>query len=470
MEVILEYETNYIDSIKAKALKKKTFENLATVCSFLGCMLGFYIATGIPFHKIAPEFECEADGIFQTCSQNKYCFTEDSKRRFSVSTVNWTSQYGLICDHRTGMDAIIAAYFIGSFLYNIVFGFIQDKFGRTRSMLFSTASMLFLMILALFANSFYQIVIFVFLLQFVNGLRVIFLIYLKEVMSDEGYNIAVGLGNSSFPVVALLQIVLISLTGNWIIVHWIMIISLVLTLIMLITVCPESPDFLLNVNDPAGARRSIVHISIINGTFDDIADDLNGFDSKIEMVSLSKINNILLKDIFSVVWRCRKIRNQFILNSFLLGYVRLICNGIMMTVDGLSDNIFWVTFAMVVSDFLGCSLSGPIMNKMSGRTTMLGGFLILALLFLGTWVFIGTQYVVVCPTLLLFVICVIITPTFAYCLSSIDKQYSSTLFNYSFAFSQLIGTLTPLLLDNPHKYIYHSFLCVFLFFYMRNKL
>ena len=112
------------------------------------------------------------------------------------------------------MDAIIAAYFIGSFLYNIVFIFIQDKFSRTRSMLFSTISMLFLMTFALFTNSFYQIIIFVFLYQFVNDLRVIFVIYLEEVMSDEGYNVTVSLGNSSFPVVAQFQIVLIRLTGN----------------------------------------------------------------------------------------------------------------------------------------------------------------------------------------------------------------------------------------------------------------
>ena len=79
------------------------------------------------------------------------------------------------------------------------------------------------MTLALFVNSFYQVVIFVFVYQFVYGLRVIFLIYLKKIISDERYNVAVGLGNSSFPVVAVLQIVLISWTGNWIIVQKIII-------------------------------------------------------------------------------------------------------------------------------------------------------------------------------------------------------------------------------------------------------
>ena len=100
------------------------------------------------------------------------------------------------------MGAIIITYLMYSFL-NIVFvGFIQDKFSRTRSMLLSMTSMLFPMILALFANSFYQIVIFVFLHHFVLvlDLRFTFLIYLKEVISDEGYNVEVGLGNLSFPV------------------------------------------------------------------------------------------------------------------------------------------------------------------------------------------------------------------------------------------------------------------------------
>ncbi|VDK84968.1 unnamed protein product, partial [Onchocerca ochengi] len=290
----------------------------------------------------------------------------------SVYIDTLVTEYDLVCDRKYLVDLTSMAFYIGSFIGNVLFGYIADKFGRRVSFFIILATLVIFGTMNSFASDIYSFTV----LRFLTGLafpalfQVPFIISM-EFMGESGRIFTTIVLDIFFGTALVLLGVLAMSLRRW---RQLIFFSNAPFVVLFVYyfIVPESPRWLLSVGRHAEAKIIIKRLAKFNGRNEvDVDDLMSRFARNCDLTVHSNMYNLF--DLF----RTPNLRKKTILITYIWFVNAVVYNCLTYNITNLPVNDFISFIINGAVELPAYFLVWPLLDAV-GRRWSLAGSMILA--------------------------------------------------------------------------------------------
>uniref|UniRef100_A0A915PXC4 Major facilitator superfamily (MFS) profile domain-containing protein n=1 Tax=Setaria digitata TaxID=48799 RepID=A0A915PXC4_9BILA len=291
----------------------------------------------------------------------------------SVYIDTLVTEYDLVCDRKYWVDLTSMAFYIGSFIGNVLFGYIADKFGRRISFFIILGILVVCGTLNSFAWNIYSFIV----LRFLTGLAFPALFQLPfiismEFMGKSGRIFSSILLDVFFAAAMVLLGILAMILRRW---RQLIFFSNAPFIILFVYyfIVPESPRWLVSVGRYTEAKNIIKRLAKINGRSEVDVDELmiKFIRNTYNMVAHSNKHN--LTDLF----RTPNLRKKTILITYIWFVNAVVYNCLTYNISNLPVNDFLSFIINGAVELPAYFIVWPLLGTI-GRRWSLAGPMILA--------------------------------------------------------------------------------------------
>ncbi|KAM3720876.1 Organic cation transporter [Dirofilaria immitis] len=284
------------------------------------------------------------------------------------------TEYDLVCDQKYLIDLASMAFYIGSFIGNVLFGYIADKLGRRVSFFTILGSLVVCGTMNAFAWDIYSFII----LRFLTGLafpalfQVPFIISM-EFMGESGRIFSSIVLDVFFGTALALLGVLAMFIRRW---RQLIFFSNAPFVILFIYyfIIPESPRWLVSVGRHAEAINIIKRLAKINGRNDVDVDDLMArFTRNCDLTIHSNVYNLF--DLF----RTPNLRKKTVLITYIWFVNAVVYNCLTYNISNLPVNDFLSFIINGAVELPAYFLVWPLLDAVGRRWSLAGPMIIAGL-------------------------------------------------------------------------------------------